>query len=486
MEVNAVKNDETTNKTSETEGKLRANTIGVLGIVFYVIAMVGPLATVLTGGAYVFSLNGIGTPGIYLTVGITVLIFSVGFVALSRRCTSCGGYASFIALAFGNRVGTSAAYTSIFNYTAALIASYAAAATYASRLCLSLAGTNIPWQLFAYIMFLIVAFTGYREVNISMKVLGTLMICEMVILLVLDAAVLIHGRPGGFTFASYAPGNIFTPAFGAAFMFAFACFGGFEATVVYSEEAKNPKKTVPRAIYLVVILLTVFYSFTTWAIFNGLPGKSLQSVIANNMTGFISDLTAQQVGRVWAVLMEAFVVTSLLASCIGVHNVLARYLFALGRAGVLPAKLSHTHPKYQSPYIASILQTLISLIIITLCAVSGSDVFTKIFGLSCGIASLTSIIMMAWCSLSTVVFFRRIGDKKENHMKVFVAPLVSCCLLLIVAGLMIRNFSTITGGTAWLWVLIPISAILGYMTTYLKKSGSINLVADYDACQKMG
>lgn len=465
--------------TDEVAGHLRANTIGVLGIVFYVIAMVGPLATALTGGPYVFNLIGTGAPGIYFVAGLTALIFSIGFVALSRKCTSCGGFASFIALAFGNRVGASAAYTAILNYNAALIAICSSAAVFASNLCLNLLGQHIPWQLFAYVMLFLAAFTGYREVNFSMKILGTLMIGEMVILLVLDAAVLIHGRPGGFTFAGYELSNIFTHNFSVAFMFAFGCFGGFEAAVVYSEEAKNPKKTIPRAIYLVVVLLTILYSVTMWAILNGIQGASLHSIVANNMTGFIIDITKRQVGYVWAVLMQVLVVTSLLASCIGIHNVLARYLFAMGRAGALPEGLSLTHSKYRSPYKASIVQSIITLIIITICAVSGADGFTKIFGLSAGIATLTTIIIMAGCCFSTVVFFRRIGDKEESLMKVLVAPLVAFCILSFLAASIIKNFGMITGGQAWLWVMIPIVIIIGYLATYLKKSGSINLAADY-------
>ena len=44
----------------------------------------------------------------------------------------------------------------------------------------------------------------------------------------------------------------------------FAAFMGFEATTIYSEEAKDPSRTVPRATYLSVLIIGVFYAISTW------------------------------------------------------------------------------------------------------------------------------------------------------------------------------------------------------------------------------
>lgn len=49
-------------------------------------------------------------------------------------------------------------------------------------------------------------------------------------------------------------------------MFAILGFIGFESTVIFREEAKDPQKTIPRATYLTVILVGLFYCISTWCL----------------------------------------------------------------------------------------------------------------------------------------------------------------------------------------------------------------------------
>jgi amino acid transporter len=87
-------------------------------------------------------------------------------------------------------------------------------------------------------------------------VLAILVTLEFVIVLILDAAILIQGGQGGtaplnaipFTWASFVSGSV-----AIALLFNFASFIGFEATTIYSEEARDPKRTVPRATYVAVL-----------------------------------------------------------------------------------------------------------------------------------------------------------------------------------------------------------------------------------------
>ena len=58
---------------------------------------------------------------------------------------------------------------------------------------------------------------------------------------------------------------MFGPGFGVTLMLAFGSYVGFEATALYGEEAKNPRRAVPRATYIALAVITVFYLVTTWA-----------------------------------------------------------------------------------------------------------------------------------------------------------------------------------------------------------------------------
>ncbi|MFC0198780.1 hypothetical protein [Paracoccus rhizosphaerae] len=81
-----------------TSAALSRNSIGTTHIVFFVIAAVAPLASVVEGSPTAFAFgNGAGVPGVYLLAGLLYLIFSVGFTAVSRTAGSFGGFYTYIA-----------------------------------------------------------------------------------------------------------------------------------------------------------------------------------------------------------------------------------------------------------------------------------------------------------------------------------------------------------------------------------------------------
>ena len=99
---------------------------------------------------------------------------------------------------------------------------------------------------------------------------------EVLLLLVMDIFVLAKGGgPTGISFAPLNPGSalvgagIKAAAPGVGIFFALWSWVGFEATANYAEEARNPRKMVPRATYIAVISLGVLFTLTSWAVVLG-------------------------------------------------------------------------------------------------------------------------------------------------------------------------------------------------------------------------
>jgi amino acid transporter len=121
------------------------------------------------------------------------------------------------------------------------------------------------------------------SVDIGAKVLGVFLTVEVIALLVLAVSILSQGGASGIDFgASFNPENIFagglTGGAGIAFAFALASFIGFEATAIYSEESKDPKRTVPRATYMSVVFITVLFGIV------GLALETMLLMIAKRFT----------------------------------------------------------------------------------------------------------------------------------------------------------------------------------------------------------
>ena len=113
------------------------------------------------------------------------------------------------------------------------------------------------------------------SVDVGAKVLGVLMLIELASLVLVSVAVFIQGGPEGVNWgASFAPSKIFvgglSGASGIALAFAFASFIGFEATAIYGEESKDPKRSVPIATYLAVTIITLLFALTTFAVVTAL------------------------------------------------------------------------------------------------------------------------------------------------------------------------------------------------------------------------
>ena len=95
----------------------------------------------------------------------------------------------------------------------------------------------------ALLMMAVTGFLGYRHIELSGKVLGVLLVCEVGIVLVINAAVIGHGGAQGLSTAVLHSGNFFSGAPGIALIFALAGYIGFEATAiepVHAEEGRKP------------------------------------------------------------------------------------------------------------------------------------------------------------------------------------------------------------------------------------------------------
>ncbi len=110
---------------SDATTALHQGRLGVLGIVFFVVAAVAPLVG-MTGAVPVAIVlgNGAAAPGAYLAVGITLLLFSVGYAAMSQRVTNAGAFFAYIGRGLGRHAGIASAFVSILAYVAVQLAIY--------------------------------------------------------------------------------------------------------------------------------------------------------------------------------------------------------------------------------------------------------------------------------------------------------------------------------------------------------------------------
>ena len=449
-----------------TRGGLRGNALGLWGVVFLVVASAAPLTSML--GAVVPPVaagNGIGAPGTWLLTGIVLLLFAVGYAAMTRYVTNAGAFYAYVAQGLGRPAGVGAAAVALLSYNviqAALFGLFGffAVTTFEARL-----GIDLPWEVWAFAAMALVLALGYFGISVSAKVLGVLLICEVLILAIFDIAVIADGGAEGLSFNSFTPSEMFSGAPGVAFIFAFATFVGFEATAIYGEETKDPKRTTPKATYIAVALIAIFYTITSWA---GIQawGESGAVSQAQETQDLFFAANAEYVSVFSTKVMEWLVLTSIFAALLAFHNAAARYFFVMGREGLLPRALSHTHDRFGSPHRANLLQIAIVALIVGAFAVAGEDPFLALFSWASGVAALGIIFLQLLTAIAVIVFFRR-TKHDTRPWNTMIAPGLGALGLLVALWYGIDNFDVLTGATSdivkLLWVLVPIFFIAGLL-----------------------
>lgn len=445
--------------------RLEAGAMGTAEIVFFVLAGVAPMGAVVALLALSIALgNGPGVPGTYLIAGIVLALFSAGYVRMSRRVTNVGGFYTYARQGLGNRVGGATAYIALVAYNAATIGIFGGLAYFASQVITALTGVTVAWQTCGLISFAIVAALAYFEVTASAKVLGVALAAEVLTLLVFDIAVLVQHGFHGFSPHVFAPSVVFSGGVGISLMFAFGSFVGFEATALYGEEAKNPHRSIPRATYISLGIITVFYLLTTWAAISADGIDDAQSVAKADPANYMFNAGSTLLGAEFTAIMQVLVVTSLFASLLAFHCSTARYQVALARDGLLPRSLARIHPRHGSPVTASAWQLGLLAATTIGFALAGQDPYLGMGVALYGLGVLGIVALQGIAAASIVSFFLR-NRQRESIWGAIVAPALGGLGLIVGLVLMIVNYPTLTGSSAtWVnalpWAL-PVAAGIG-------------------------
>jgi amino acid transporter len=459
------------------ENQLRKNSLGVGAVTFLVVSAAAPL-TAVAGGVPLSMLlgNGPGIPLTFLLVTLILLLFSIAYVAMARHIRNAGAFYAYTAQGLGGLMGGAAALIAILAYNAMQIGVFGLFGAATSGFFAEYLGLALPWWVWTLIGIAIVAVLGYRRVDLSAKILTVLVICEYLVVLVIDAAIVLKGGDSGLSIRPFTPTAFMTGAPAIGILFCFAAFIGFEATTIYSEEARDPHTTVPRATYISVLIIGLFYMLTSWLMVNGSGFDKLVPELQGlkDPTTFLFGLAERYVGHWITVVMSVLFITSLFAGVLAFHNGVARYMYVAGREGLLPKSVGVTHPVFQSPHVGSMIQTVIAVLVVALFAYTGQDPVLALFSWLTNVATLAIILLMAFTAFSIVAFFGRNPGLESNALVTKVLPVVTGVILAALVVYIAANFGSIAGASGVLAVLLPglvlIFAVIGLLLAARLKS----------------
>lgn len=468
----------TSTQTADGTGRRLQGNLGVFAIMFMIVAGAAPLTTVsATVPVALVVANGVGYPLMYIAAGVLMLFFTIGMVAMTPHVKRSGAFYAYATAGIGRGSGISTAYVALFVYSITNFAVWGFMGAVLSEYVASFSSVTIPWWVFSLVVMVVVGICGYLNIDLSAKVLAVVLVGEVLICLIFDIVVTAAGGgPEGLTLAPLMPSEIFSGAPALGVSLAASGFVGFEAAAVFRSEARDPDKTLPRALYGSLALIGIFYFVTAWSMINAWGEKGSIERANNASSTMLVDAISDFMGPVGYTVVQYLLMASTFACILTFHNVVARYAFSMSNTGVLPKWFGASNPKHGSPSRASLSQSISAAIVIIICAIAGLDPIAQVFGWGMGVLGVGFLFLVLITCIAIVGFFavKRPDLRPQYLWRGVISPAIGAVLIAYMLFLTARELPSSFGGSIGLTIaftLAPVTilVIAGYVTAAINK-----------------
>ncbi|WP_433521406.1 APC family permease [Nocardia pseudovaccinii] len=424
-------------------------------LVFNALAFNAPLGLMIGGVPLVIGLGGgVGTPLLFAGLGVLMLLFSVGYTLMARLIPKAGAYYTFVTAGMGRPLGLGASFLAVLAYIAGLSYPLILFGVTLNGFVITSGGPDISWWVWALIITAIVGTLGYINIDVSTRVLLVLVVIEIIVVVGYDTVVFGNGgQAHHVTFGSFNPATLGSGGTLIGLVLALSLFLGFESVVVYRDEARDPERSVPRATYITVAAITVFYTIGSWAIILAFGEDQAAATIgAAPATAFLTSIQSY-LGTVVYDISSVLLVTSGLASVTAMHNVVARYLFNLSSDGVLPRALSTPHHRHGSPHRASLWVSAATFAFVLFVIFGVDDVMT-LYGTLAGMDGYALIVLFFLAALAVAAYLLRTRPAGVSFWKRTVAPVAAAIAMTAAVILVTFHIDLLTGSKSLTGALI--------------------------------
>jgi basic amino acid/polyamine antiporter, APA family len=355
---------------------------------------------------------GPAAPLAYVVCAIAMGLIVLCFAEAGSRVSLTGGPYAYVELAFGPYVGFLTGVLIWLLGTTAVAAVSTVFATNAAKLF------PIFEQPVMRAVLLIGSFAVVSAVNImgvkqGSRLNGIATVAKLLPLLLLVVAGAVVVNPANLTIST-------TPAAAdvtrASIVLIFA-FSGIESALVPSGEVKDPARTVPRAVFMAMLAITLLY-IAIQLVAQGVLGPALAT-----STTPLADAAGVVLGPWGRVLLLSAVVVSTFGYLSGMTLAIPRALYAFGRDGYLPAAVAAVHPRFRTPHVSIAIQSTLA------CTLA----ITSAFGPLAIIANVAALLVYFGCSVAAWQLRRRdvrAGGIPFRVPGAGVVPVLSCAMIL--------------------------------------------------------
>ena len=320
---------------------LAKNTVGLAGAVAQSAAFIAPAVGLTAGNIFIAGLVGVAAP-LEFVIGMLICLCIASVIGqYARQISHAGSFYAYLSRAFGPKTGFVTGILQFGAYLCVLVFTFSFLGSFVDSY-LSSHGVHLAWQIYTLALGLLCLGIVTAGISPSLKFTLAALSIEIAIFTLLSVIILIKGGATGWSAAPFNPANSTTGFSGVVLgsVFTIFAFVGFESATSLSEEARNPRRTIPRAVMLTTIVVGAFYVFATYAEVIGFgTNASGIKALQTNPSPFTS-LATTFVGSWLAVLVELATISSLTALAIAQVQAGLTSLLCNGARWILPETAS--------------------------------------------------------------------------------------------------------------------------------------------------
>ena len=407
-----------------TETTSLKRSLGIPTLIVFGLAYLVPM-TVFTTYGIVNEITGGYLSSAYSLTLLAMLFTAISYATLSRKVTSAGSAYAYTRQGFGSKIGFLTGWTVMIDYILLPMLNYLLIGVYLNQQF-----PAVPGWVFALLALVVV--TGLNIVGIdAVKSANVVIVALQAIFFVVFFAVAAQSfQPDVNAFDPFVRGDFNLAAVTAGAAILCLSFLGFDAISTMAEEARDPQRTIPRAIVATTVIAGVFFVAVTWFAYMAFPevitGEGADSAALTMLTHLGGNLLTS--------LFLAAYVTGAMGSALASQASVSRILYSMGRDRVLPHRIfGSLSRRFRTPVGAMLVVAIISI----------SAVFSSVDFVA-SIVSFGALTAFSLVNLSVISVFL-IRKNVEGKKSIFIHG----CLPLIGFAL-----------TVWLWTSLSLITLV--------------------------
>lgn len=346
---------------SEGAEHLMAGQLGTADVTASTVANIGPGVDFYFAFGVIAVTAGVAAPLTILAAGVAVVFLAFTVAEFSRMEPSAGSFITYVETSLGPIAGVLTALLVAVGFTVAIAGVFTMSGGMVTLALEHYTSWHLAWEPLSLVLTAGAIWLTARGVRLSTTAVGLAVLVQVAIMLAVCVVVLVDRRADISAIPlswSHLKGGL--AGLSAGFPLALYMFIGWENGPALAEEARDPRRTIPRALYLSVAIATALFVFFAYATVTGFHYDV--SSVGRSSVPFLT-MADRYLGGA-AVLAWGAGIVSVLATLVAAVNSQARMLFDGGRSGLLPAWLGTVRPKVDTPVNALATMTVAGLGII--------------------------------------------------------------------------------------------------------------------------